>query len=167
MGLRHLQAAIAARVDRGERRQIHVHVQAQPVIAAAVLEAQAERGDLAAVHVDARRIGTAFRWHAVCCQQGNNRAFHAIHQLAHRQALAFQIQQQVNDDLAGAVVSDLAAAVGAYQWNVIAPRQSHVLAVEAQRVHRRMLGQPEFVRRFGSAFGSKSPHGFPRRLVIG
>jgi hypothetical protein len=39
-------AGIAAGVDRLEGRQVHVHVQGEAVVAAAVLDAQPEGGDL-------------------------------------------------------------------------------------------------------------------------
>src|SRR5512139_4198983 len=41
-------AGVAARIDGGKRRQVHVDVEGQSVIGAAVPDAQAERGDLGA-----------------------------------------------------------------------------------------------------------------------
>src|SRR5512139_3278432 len=43
-----LHAGVAARVDGGKRRQVHVDVEREPVIGAAVPDAQAECGDLGA-----------------------------------------------------------------------------------------------------------------------
>src|SRR5262245_7488844 len=58
-GLRHAQSRIAAGVDGAERRQVHVHVEREPMVAAAADDADAERGDLGAVDIHARRAGLA------------------------------------------------------------------------------------------------------------
>src|SRR5678816_4333126 len=49
-----LQSRIAARIDRAERREVHVHIEREAVIGAAAHHADAERRDLRAVDVHAR-----------------------------------------------------------------------------------------------------------------
>src|SRR5574340_705964 len=66
---RHRHARVAAGVDRGERRQIHVDVEREPVIGAAVSDAQTQRGDLGAVYVYAGRAGQPFGSTAVHAQK--------------------------------------------------------------------------------------------------
>jgi hypothetical protein len=51
LGDRH--ALVAAGVDRGVGREVHVDIERDAVIAAAVLDAQAQRGDLGAADIDA------------------------------------------------------------------------------------------------------------------
>ena len=89
-----------------------------------------------------------------------------LHQFAHLEAAALQVEQQVDDDLAGAVVGDLAAAVDLHDRDADVAQQVFGLAGQAQREHRRVLAEPEFVRRVGVARGGEVLHRAPGRLVV-
>ena len=117
--LRDAQPGIAARVDVGERAQVHVHIESQTVIAITVLDLQAERGDLGITHIYAGRILAALRSHAEFSQQVDHGLFHHAHQFAHVDLPAAQVEQQVGDDLAGAVIGDLPAAIYFYDRDVV------------------------------------------------
>jgi hypothetical protein len=93
--------------------------------------------------------------------------FHAPNERADTEGAPAQVEHQVRNELAGAVIRDLAAAVDAhYRDAVVHARQVFRLARDAQRVHRRMLEQPDLVRCIGTAPGSERLHALPRRLVI-
>src|SRR5688572_29533725 len=51
----HLQPRVAARIDPRERFKVHVDVERQAMEGAAAADPDAQRGDLGAIHVDARR----------------------------------------------------------------------------------------------------------------
>src|SRR4051812_19869806 len=51
------EARIAAGIDGGERREVHVDVERDAMVRPALDDAYAERGDLGAVHIDARCSG--------------------------------------------------------------------------------------------------------------
>src|SRR5450759_2444501 len=110
-GLRHAQSGIAARVDVGERGQVHIYIERQAVIAITVLDLQSQRGDLRIVHIHAGSVLASLCGHAEFAEQVDNRLFHQAHQLAHVDFPAANIEQQVSDDLAGAMISDLSAAI--------------------------------------------------------
>ena len=74
-------------------------------------------------------------------------------------ASAPQVQQRVGHHLAGAVVGDLAAAVGAHHGDVAGAEHVFVAPGHALREHRRVLDQPEFVVGLGAARGGEGAHG--------
>ena len=55
--LRYRQALIATGVDTGKRRQVHIHIQRQTMIAAATPDAQTQCGELGSINVHTGRIG--------------------------------------------------------------------------------------------------------------
>ena len=74
--------------------------------------------------------------------------FHDPHQRPHGEASASHVEQQIHDELARAVISDLSAAVGLDDRNAaVHSRQVLAAARDAQRVDRRMLGEPQLVGR--------------------
>jgi hypothetical protein len=135
------------------------------VVGAAARDAQADRRDLGAAHVDARHAGAARALDAVAAQQVEHRAFDPLHQLAHAQLAAAHVEQQVGDRLARPVIGHLAAAVGAHHRD--AARGEHVLgaARKPEREHRRMLEEPQLVGRVRRARRGEGLHRTPRRLV--
>ena len=83
-----LEPTIAAGVDPRKWCQVHIDVEGQSVVAAAVLHAQAEGGDLGAVDVDAR---SAFLAAGVEAEVGNavdDRLFEQIDHFAHLEVAA-------------------------------------------------------------------------------
>ena len=64
-----------------------------------------------------------------------------------RRARAPQVEEQVRDELAGPVIGHLPAAIDLDDRDAVVAQQVLAPAGEAQRVDRRMLGQPDFVRR--------------------
>ncbi len=157
---------ITARVDVGERGQVHVHVERQAVVAAAVLDFQSECGDLRAVDIHAGCFLAALSGHAVFCQQVDHCLFHQPHQFAHVDLPAAHVEQQVGDDLAGAVIGDLAAAVDLDHWNIGTVQQVFRLAGKTLGVYGRMLHQPDFIACSAIPLGGEFFHRIPGRLVF-
>jgi hypothetical protein len=88
------------------------------VVAAAVFYAQPEGGHLGAVDVHAGRAVLAAGVEAVVGDAVDEGLFEQVHHLAHLEAAAVEVEQQVAHHLAGAVVGDLAAAVDLDQRDV-------------------------------------------------
>ena len=116
----HLEAGEAARVDAGEGLQIHVHVQGQAVIGAAVPHPQPERGALAPVHIDTGGIRPRIRGNAVAGSGIANGHFQSGNQVAHPEfppplggaASAARYIRRVRDEAAAAGESVLLVDVG-------------------------------------------------------
>ena len=77
-----------------------------------------------------------------------------------------EIDQQVGDELARAVVGDLAAAVDLDHRYADVAQQVLGLAGLAEREHRRMFEQPQFVGSVGAALGGEGLHRTPGRFVF-
>jgi hypothetical protein len=89
-----------------------------------------------------------------------------MHQAAHLELAPAQVEQQVDHDLAGAVVGDLAAAVDLHHRDADVAQQVFRLARQALGEYRRMFAEPEFVGRVGAARGGEFLHrGEGRRVV--
>jgi hypothetical protein len=131
-----------------------------------VFDAQAERGDLGAADIDAGGAFEACRRDSVAGQQVDHRLFDAIDQAAHRKFAPAQVEQQVGDDLAGAVIGDLAAAIDLHHRDADVLEQMLRLARQALREYRRMFAEPEFVGSVGVACSGELLHrGEGRRVV--
>ena len=74
-----------------------------------------------------------------------HRRLDAPDHVAHAEPRAPQIEQQVGDELARAVVRHLAAAVDLDDRDAVVAQQVLAAAGEPERVDRRMLGQPDLV----------------------
>src|SRR5690606_25354904 len=95
----------------------------------------------------------------------DHRLLDPAHVVAHAQLQAAQVEQRIGDDLAGAVVGDLAPAIDLHHRDVA--RREHVLGFSglAEGEYRIMLDQPQFV---GTAFAARVGerlHRAPHRLV--
>ena len=170
--LRHREPRIPAGVDVGKGREIHRDVHRQAVIRAASRYAQAEGGDLC-LDPGARNVDARGRWLAVC---GN---IHGIKPFYHRELRsartmartpslrAPQVAEHIDDQLPGAVVGDLPATIDLERGNAVVAQQVLAPTGETERVDRRMLGQPDLVRRVVRARRGERLHRAPRGLVVG
>src|SRR5574343_17569 len=165
-GLDHPQASIAAGVDRVEWGKIHLDVERDAVVRAAVADAQAEGGNLGVADIDARCSVAAFGGDAVTGQQIDDRLLNGADQFAHLDLQARQVEQHVDHYLARAVVGHLATAVDLDQRYTDVAQDVLRLAGLAEGVDRRVLDDPQLVRRFGCAGGREVLHGLEGRLVI-
>lgn len=165
--LRDLQALVAARIDPAERGQVHVHIEAQAVVGRMVADAQTQRGDLACVDVDAGRILVAMRVDAILGQGIDDGGLDPAHHLADAVAAPLHAQQQVDHQLARAMIGDLAAAVGPDQRDVGLAQQVFGLAGEAEGIDRWMFDDPQRVGRVSSAGVGERLHVAPDGFVIG
>src|SRR6185503_3269365 len=75
------------------------------------------------------------------------------------------VDERIEHRLARTVIGDVAAAVGAYQWNVA--RDGGGVRALAERIDRRVLEQPQLVGRVGVAPAREATHRFERRQVVG
>src|SRR5262245_34330398 len=119
LGLRDGEARVAARIDRGERGKVHVDVEREPMVRPALPHANAQRRDLGAADVDAGRPGLAL---APPSQELDHGLLEQRHELLHPDAAAREIDQRVDDELARAVIRDIAAAVGLDYGNAVRHR---------------------------------------------
>ncbi len=169
--LRHGEPLVAARVDVGKRREVHRDIECEPVVGAAVAHAQAQRRDFRFTagghHVNARRRGLAVRANAHCIEPSYHARLDLPDHRANAEASSLEVEQQIRDELSGAVVGDLAAAVDLDRGNPVVTQQVLAPARKSQRVDRGMLGEPDFVARIGAARGGERLHRAPGRLVLG
>ena len=133
--------------------------------AAPAPHAQPERHHLRPVDVDARRAVAALAGDPVGGEHVDHRAFDAADQVAHADAEPAQVHQRVGHQLAGAVVRHLPAAVDLHDRDVA--RRQHVLRLAglAEREHRIMLDEPQFVGGVLAACIGELLHRAPDRLV--
>ena len=122
-------------------------LKARPWKRAAAAHADAERGDLGAVDVDAGRAVAARGVDVPVGQGVDHRLLDPAHVLAHADLQPPQVEQRIGHDLAGAVVGHLAAAVDVDHRDVA--RHQHVLGLAglAEGEHRIVLDQPQLVGR--------------------
>src|SRR5690606_23501520 len=161
----HGEAGVAAGVDAVEGRQVHGDVEGQAVEAAAVAHPDAERGDLGAIHVDARGALAALAADAPAGQGVDDRLLDPAHVLAHAEAQAAQVQERVGHQLAGAVVGDLAAAIHLEHRDVAGRQQVLQPTGLAEGEDGVVLDQPQLVGRGLVAGVGERLHGPPHRLV--
>src|SRR5690606_2854153 len=74
-------------------------------------------------------------------------------------------EQEIGDELARAMVGDLAAAFGRHDGNGPGVVDEGVLARDALREHRRVLEQPDLVARRSVAATGEFAHRLERRQV--
>src|ERR1700687_2754489 len=169
--LRHRESAITARVDVVEGREIHVEIEREAVVGAAIADLETQRGDFGlpaiALDVDARRIAPAVRVDPIRIEQFYHGALDRLDQRSHAEAQSLEVDQKVDDQLSRPVISDLAPSIDLQNRNGIGAQNMLGATGEAERVHRRVLGQPDFVCRVGSARVGESLHRAPGADVVG
>lgn len=84
-----------------------------------------------------------------------------VDQFADLDLQPLQVEQEVDDDLAGTMVGDLAATVDLDDGDADIVQDVLALAGLAQREHRRMLDDPQFVGRFRCPPGGEVLHRAP------
>jgi hypothetical protein len=163
----HFQPAVAARIDAAKRLQVHRNVEREAMITAAAADPQPDARELAAVDIDTGRVAPAHRGDVPRCEQSDDAVLESHHELPHAERATADVEQRIDDELTGAVIRDLAAAIDLHQRNV-AGRQ-HVLGrgVHAEREHRRMFEKPDFVGGLGPTLFGERLHRSPCRLVLG
>src|SRR5690606_21662098 len=97
----------------------------------------------------------------------NNAVLDGGYQLAHAELAPTQIDKQVADDLAGAVICHLAAAIDLNHRNIAGRDDMLGLAGLALRKHARMLQQPHFIECVCIARIGEGAHCIPHGLIIG
>jgi hypothetical protein len=98
--------------------------------------------------------------------QFDHRALQQHHQVAHTQAIAAQVEQHVQHQLAGTVIGDLSAAIGLHDGNVAGGQHMAGIRCHAQRENGWMLQQPGLVFGGGIALVGEALHGLPGRQVV-
>ena len=164
--LRHLQAGVAAGIDALERFEIHVHVEREAVVAGAAADADAHARDLPAVDIHARRVLAALGGDAEARAVGDDGALERGHEIAHAEARAADVDEWIDHELAGTVIGHLPAAIDLDHGDVAGGEHVARVGVQAQREHRRMLEQPDLVRRVLVARVGDALHLAPGGLVV-
>ena len=166
-GLRDHEAGITAGIDRGEGREIHVHVERDAVVAAAAPHPKSERRNLRAVDIYARRAVPAFGSHAVSPKDFDHCLLDQAHHAAHCQSAPFEINQNVHDRLPRTVIGDLPAAVDPLQGNRRLAGKVFFPARDADGVDGRVLEHPELVGCCRPARIGKPAHRLVGRRILG
>src|SRR6266851_2429536 len=168
--LRYREPAITAGVDVVERRKIHVEIERETVVGAAVADLETERGDFGfppvALDVDARRIAPTVRLDPIRIEQFYHGAFDRLDQLPHAEPKSPEVDQQVHDELTRPMISDLSPSIDLQDRNRIRAQNMLGATGESERVHRRVLGQPDLVCRFGRAGIGERLHRAPCARVL-
>ncbi|MCY1181145.1 hypothetical protein D9M73_216340 [compost metagenome] len=131
----------------------------------AVANSQAEGGDFRSVDIDTRGIGLGRRLNSIAGEQVDEGQLDTADQLTHAKAQPAHIQQQVGHQLPGAMVSDLAAAVGLHHRDVARHQQVLGLAGLPLGEDRRVLDQPDFILAVRAALLGKTTHGLQHRFI--
>src|ERR1051326_6490514 len=99
--LRNAQARIAAGVDGGERGEVHVDVEREPMVRPAPGHPYAERRDLGTVHIDSGRARPA---RGVRADEVDHGLLEKMHELLDLDAAPPEIDQRIEHDLPRAVI---------------------------------------------------------------
>ncbi len=126
---------------------------------------QAKRGDLGARDIDAGGVGADLGENAMVGKKIHDGGFEEVDQALDAQTGAFEIQQQVGDELSGSVVGHLPATIHLEYGNATRIQQVLPTAGLAQGVNGRVLQEPEFIGGFRVAGVREVPHGLPDRLI--
>src|SRR5205085_10911794 len=130
--LRDPQAGVAARVDGGKGREVHVDVQGESMVGPDTRHPYAERRDLGTLHIDSRRAWAARRLRA---DEINDRLLEQPNEGLHLDVAAAEIDEGVEHDLPGTVIGHFAATIGADHRDAIG--DLHRCRALAESVHRR------------------------------
>src|SRR5690348_4974788 len=160
-GLGYREAGIAARINGGEGAEVHVYVKCQAMVCAAAHDTYAERRYLGTVHIDP---GGTCPPRGARADKVDHRLLEQAHEFAHLDTPAREVHERVEHHLAGAVIGHFAAAVRGDHGDAVG--HLHRSCALAQRVHRRMLEQPELVRRLGVALEREPAHRLPGRRIV-
>jgi hypothetical protein len=99
-------------------------------------------------------------------QKLDDRLLQAADEFAHLEAAPGKVEQRIDDDLAGAVVGNLSAAVDLDQRNAVIDKPVFRPACLPEGVNRRMLAEPQFIQRRRVAGGGEIDHRPPGRRVV-
>jgi hypothetical protein len=148
---RHAAVGDAARDDVVEHREVGIDVEGEAVARAPTCDLDADRGDLLGVdpHAGEPRLGVGFD--PEIGQRADEHGLelaHVGHDIAETVAPRGKRDDRIADELARAVIGDVAAAVGVHELRTHGVgRDEHVLAVGArpERVDVRVLEQEQVV----------------------
>ena len=118
------------------------------------------------VDVHARRVLAAFGRDAEAGAIGDDGALERGDEIAHAQAGAADVDEWIDDELAGTVIGDLPAAVDLDHGDVAGGEHVARVCIHAEREHRRMLEQPDLVGRIRIARVGDALHFAPGGLVV-
>jgi len=101
--LRDIESGIPAGIDRAERCEVHVDIERDTVITAAVADTQPERRHFRRADVDTGCFLAAMGGYAMLREQRYHGLLHAPDQRSHVEMQAAHVEQQVGDELARAL----------------------------------------------------------------
>ena len=141
------------------------------MIAATAPDAQAERGDLGdaavlAVDIDAGCPVETPGGDALSGKQVDDCLFDARDEVLDLEAAPGEIDQQIENDLAGAVVGDLSAAINPDERNRGRTQEVLGFAGLAERIDRWVLATPDFIGGGWGPCGGEIDHRLPGRLIL-
>ena len=144
------------------------------MIAATTTNAQSKRADFALVlptverllDVDAGRVRACPRGDAVCRKRGNHRLLQSRDETADTVAKPREIEQHIDHGLPRPVIGHLTTAVALHDRNIARRQQVLGLASLTLREHRRMLDEPELVRRVFITRCGEGAHRFEGFRVV-
>ena len=168
----HAMSGDAAGYDTGEMGQIGGDVERYPMIAHPAANAHADGGDLvfAAVvanHPDADSAGPSFAVHAQCSQCRDQPGFQVTHKGPDIGVAPLQIEHDIGNPLAGAMIGILAATSRAVDWKARRIEQVGVAGGGSCRIQGRMFQQPDGFRLAAGPDGGDAAFHFRHGLWIG
>jgi len=139
------------------------------VVTAALANADTQRGDLGnpapPVYIDTGRVSSREGFDTIPSQGRHDGCLNGTHQIAYPQPLAADIEHRVTNNLAGAVIGNLAAAIHLNHGNIAGHQQVLLLARLTLGKHRVVLYQPQLIGGITVALGSESLHGIKHRQI--
>src|ERR1039457_4996076 len=162
---RDLESRISADVDAPKRLQIERNVEREPVIAGTASNAQTDTGQFGAVDIDTGGVAPPDGDDTEVGHVGDDRLFESNDEIAHAELFAAQVEQGVNHQLAWSVIRDLTAAIDGHNGNITGIEHMFAAGIEAERKHRRMLGEPDLIVGRRIAAVGKLLHRPPGRLI--
>ena len=138
--------------DHVEVREVGVHVEREAVHGDPAADSNADRADLAVADPGAVQARDPRRGDAQVGARANHRLFEQLHVAADVTAVGVEVDDRVADELAGAVVGDVAAAAGLVDFEAARAeelgRHEHVIDLggATQREDRLVLEQEQRVR---------------------
>src|ERR1700683_486403 len=113
------------------------------MVGGAPADADTDACKLARADVHAGSLRAALRLNAKSGRIRNHGVLERAHEVAHRKARALQIDERIDHELPGTVVSHLSAAIDLQHGNVARRDEMRAARAHSEREDRRVLKKPD------------------------
>lgn len=156
---------MAAGVDARERLQIRGDIQRNSMITRTASHSDTDTRDFAFLNIHPGRARPRGGQNSVFFETGNDGLFECGDEIAHTKTGATQIDQRIDDELAGPVISDLPAAIDAHHRNLACRKHMSRIGIHAKRKDGLVFEHPDLIGRVGRALIGEALHRLPNRLI--